>query len=235
MPLLSASPNVGAAFHHVTRAAAMLVQVAQSVRRQVVDEDRRAALDRNPRVRTATKGVDPHIQDAQCRQVVHLHVRRSGLRRTDALVRAAPPPVVIHRHERLVAEPGLRLHCYSENIPQSLRTCETIAEVAGLTDESVCPTLMRQGLRFWGAGAMACQAGQSPASPQGRKRIAHGVSRVEPVVSPSSPGTGRKTLSLNRNVETPGAGAFACQPAFSRLLSDAFGLQAIGRIMSSWR
>src|ERR1019366_7288093 len=48
-------------------------------------------------------------------------------------------------------------------------------------------------------GLLACRAGRSPASPQGRKILAHGVSRVEPVVRPSSPGTGRKTLSLNRN------------------------------------
>jgi len=31
------------------------------------------------------------------------------------------------------------------------------AEIAGLTDESVCPTLVRKRLRFGGAGAFACQ------------------------------------------------------------------------------
>src|ERR1039458_3116304 len=40
---------------------------------------------------------------------------------------------------------------------RSLRSCEKIAEIAGLTDESVCPTLVREGLRFCGAGAFACQ------------------------------------------------------------------------------
>src|ERR1035441_6162664 len=38
---------------------------------------------------------------------------------------------------------------------RSLRSCEKIAEIAGLTDESVCPTLVREGLRFCGAGAFA--------------------------------------------------------------------------------
>jgi hypothetical protein len=35
-----------------------------------------------------------------------------------------------------------------------------------------------------------------PGKPEGRKIIAHGVSRVGPVKSPSSPGTGRKILSF---------------------------------------
>jgi len=51
-----------------------------------------------------------------------------------------------------------------------------------------------------------------PTKPEGRKKIAHGVSRVEPVVSPSSPGTGRKILSLDSKGETPGTDAFVCQP-----------------------
>ncbi len=51
-----------------------------------------------------------------------------------------------------------------------------------------------------------------PAKPEGRKKIAHGVSRVEPVVSPSSAGTGRKILSLDGKGETPGTDAFVCQP-----------------------
>src|ERR1035437_8215517 len=34
---------------------------------------------------------------------------------------------------------------------------EAIGEAAVLTDESVCPTFVRQGLRFCGAGACACQ------------------------------------------------------------------------------
>src|SRR6202453_2981726 len=39
----------------------------------------------------------------------------------------------------------------------TVRSWERIAEIAGLTDESVCPTLARIGLRFCGAGAFACQ------------------------------------------------------------------------------
>src|ERR1019366_7868806 len=127
----------------------------------------------------------------------HQPVRGSGLRRTDALVRAAPPPVVIRRDEGLIAEPGLRLHCYPENIPQTLRTREIIAEVAGLTDESVCPTLARPLRRFHfarGARTRACRVD----------------TRVDAWFC--------------------GAGAFACQPALSRLLSTALGLPAIGRI-----
>ena len=40
---------------------------------------------------------------------------------------------------------------------RSLRRRERNAESAGLTDESVCPTLMRKRLRACGAGAFACQ------------------------------------------------------------------------------
>ena len=40
---------------------------------------------------------------------------------------------------------------------RSLKGCEKIAGIAGLTDESVCPTLVRKGLRSCGAGAFACQ------------------------------------------------------------------------------
>ena len=40
---------------------------------------------------------------------------------------------------------------------RSLRSCKEIAETAGLTDESVCPTLVRKGLCSCGAGAFACQ------------------------------------------------------------------------------
>jgi uncharacterized protein (TIGR03437 family) len=42
-------------------------------------------------------------------------------------------------------------------ILRSLGSREEIAEIAGLTDASVCPTLVRKGLRFRGAGAFACQ------------------------------------------------------------------------------
>src|ERR1035437_10168664 len=38
-----------------------------------------------------------------------------------------------------------------------LKSCKKIAWFAVLTDESVCPTLVRKGLRFCGAGAFACQ------------------------------------------------------------------------------
>src|ERR1039458_3384051 len=39
----------------------------------------------------------------------------------------------------------------------TVRSCEETAEIAGLTDESVCSTLVRKGLRFCGTGAFACQ------------------------------------------------------------------------------
>ena len=39
----------------------------------------------------------------------------------------------------------------------TVRRYERFAEIAGLTDESVCPTLARISLRFCGAGAFACQ------------------------------------------------------------------------------
>jgi hypothetical protein len=39
----------------------------------------------------------------------------------------------------------------------TVRSCKEIAETAGLTDESVCPTLVRRGWCSCGAGAFACQ------------------------------------------------------------------------------
>jgi hypothetical protein len=41
--------------------------------------------------------------------------------------------------------------------PTTVSSCEIIAQIAGLTDESVCPTFASMGLRFRGAGAFACQ------------------------------------------------------------------------------
>src|ERR1022692_3197991 len=55
---------------------------------------------------------------------------------------------------------SIRLHQYTLlafRVDRSLRSREKIAEIAGLTDESVCPTLVRKGLGFCGAGAFACQ------------------------------------------------------------------------------
>jgi hypothetical protein len=45
-----------------------------------------------------------------------------------------------------------------------------------------------------------------PGQPEGRKIIAHGVSRVGPVDSLRSPGTGRKIRSFDRNIQTPAGG-----------------------------
>jgi len=39
----------------------------------------------------------------------------------------------------------------------TVRSREKITEVGGLTDGSVCPTLVRKGWRLGGAGAFACQ------------------------------------------------------------------------------
>jgi hypothetical protein len=38
-----------------------------------------------------------------------------------------------------------------------MRSCEKIGMIAGLADESVCPTLACNGLHPGGAGAFACQ------------------------------------------------------------------------------
>jgi hypothetical protein len=40
---------------------------------------------------------------------------------------------------------------------RSLRRCEKMREIAVLTDESVCPTLLRKRSRLCGTGAFACQ------------------------------------------------------------------------------
>jgi hypothetical protein len=39
----------------------------------------------------------------------------------------------------------------------TMSAAEKAAEIAGLTDESVCPTSARKGFAFCGAGAFACQ------------------------------------------------------------------------------
>src|ERR1022692_830359 len=52
---------------------------------------------------------------------------------------------------------------------------------------------------------------------------AHRVSRVGPVESPNSPGTGRKILSLYRNVENPICRSNSPAALAGRLLQDEVG------------
>jgi hypothetical protein len=64
----------------------------------------------------------------------------------------------------------------------TVRSREKIAEIAGLTDESVCPTLLRQDLHSCGAGAFACQPIFSQLLREGlpapdSKRLCHHPSR----------------------------------------------------------
>lgn len=110
--VLPADQDVVAAFDHVPGAAAVLVRVAQPVRRQVVDEDGGAALGGNPGIRSAARRVNAGIGDAQCSPAVHVHVGRAGFRRPDAFVRATQPAVRVRGHQGAIAEPGLFGHVY---------------------------------------------------------------------------------------------------------------------------
>jgi hypothetical protein len=65
-------------------------------------------------------------------------------------------------------------HARGSNRP--LRSCEIIAEIDGLTDESVCPTLVRKGLPYGGAGAFACHPVAARSREDGRAMtVLHGL------------------------------------------------------------
>jgi len=109
-------PDILAAFHHPSGSTAMLVQVAQAVRFQIVDEHREAALYGDPRIRSAAPRMHARIGDAQRRPAVHVHVGRPGLRRADALVRATRPAMIVLGYQRAIAEPRLFSHSTVSNI-----------------------------------------------------------------------------------------------------------------------
>lgn len=85
---LAADQEIRAALNHVAGTPTVPVLIAQTVRRQVVDDHGLAAGNRHPGVGTATMPVNPAVGDAQRRPVVDAHVGRSGLGRTYAEVRA---------------------------------------------------------------------------------------------------------------------------------------------------
>ena len=120
MPLI-AHQNVLTAFDHIPRAAAVFVPITQTVRLQIVNKDRLAALDRDPRVRSAAVGMDAAICDAQRRAVVDFDIGRTGFCRSDAFVRATGPVVCIRGNQGLVAETGLFGHSPASTISRSER------------------------------------------------------------------------------------------------------------------
>jgi len=112
----AAYQDVSAAFHHAAGASAVLIGVAQAVGFQVVDEDGAAALNGDPGIRPTASRVDPAVGDAQGRPAVHVHIGRTGLRRSDAFVRAVHPMVGVLGNEGAIAEPRLWLHMPIRNI-----------------------------------------------------------------------------------------------------------------------
>lgn len=119
---LSADDYVVAAFHHKARPAAMLIRVPDPVGLQVVDENRLAALRRNPQVRTAAFEMNAHVADAQRRPAIHSHIRRSGFRRSNANVRALDPVVIVRGNQRTISQARLfGGHTSSSNITRKFR------------------------------------------------------------------------------------------------------------------
>jgi hypothetical protein len=117
---LAAHHHVFAALDHVTRAAAVLVGIAQAVRFQIIDEHGLTAGDGNPGIGPATVGVAAGIAHAQRGPAIDLHIGRAGFRRADADMRTSRALVVVVRgHFGIVAEPRLRANHLVENIPQT--------------------------------------------------------------------------------------------------------------------
>jgi hypothetical protein len=97
----------------------VLVEIAQAVSGQIVNEHGFAAGNRHPGVGAATVGVNASIGDAQGRKGVHDYVERAGFGGTDTDVGTAGALVVrVRGHFGKVTESGLRLHCMLGNIPQ---------------------------------------------------------------------------------------------------------------------
>jgi hypothetical protein len=72
-------------------------------------------------------------------------------------------PAAQHRQrvaaQRVVSDaPAILRVAFCDSVTfRDVRSCKIIARITGLTDGSACPTLVRKGLRFCGAGAFACQ------------------------------------------------------------------------------
>jgi hypothetical protein len=117
---LPAHQGIAAAFDHEAGPAAVHVLVAQPVRGAIVDQDRAAASHRNPGIRSAAKGMNSRIPYPQRRTAIDQRIGRPSLGWANAHVRAVPFKVCIRRYQRLIAEPGLRLHrSLSVNIARS--------------------------------------------------------------------------------------------------------------------
>ena len=88
----------------------MLILVIQAMRLQVIDENGLRALDRDPSIGAAARGMDPGVGHPQGRLVVHHDIRRSLHSGTGGVVRAARFAVRVCGYCGLIANPSLRLH-----------------------------------------------------------------------------------------------------------------------------
>ena len=102
-PKLLIDNDVGAAFDHIARAAAMAGGVAKPHRRNVVDEHFGAALRGLPGVGTAASAVHAGIAHAQGGPAVNEDVRRTADGRASDGVRAAVLAVAVGGAEGFVA------------------------------------------------------------------------------------------------------------------------------------
>jgi hypothetical protein len=112
MKYLVANQNIGTAFHHLARAAAVLVAVAQAVRLKIIEKDCLASFDCLPGIRAATLRVSTLVCDAKSRLAIHENVRRSRGGRANAGVRTATSLMGVYRH--LGSIPESRLGAYHE-------------------------------------------------------------------------------------------------------------------------
>src|ERR1039458_1998331 len=115
------------------------------------------------RVSCCTKTTDPGIPVSPSSRATISTTGSSDITEIAPMARAFSP-LPRARHTPLARGPATRPTRVGHNDRRIARKQEeTIAEIAGLTDENVCPTLARKGLRYCGAGAFACQ---QPAVPQ---------------------------------------------------------------------
>jgi hypothetical protein len=116
--MMSARQNVGAAFDHLPRPAAVLVAIALAVSGKIVDQNGGTAFHGDPGIRPAAGRVNARIAYPQRGPLIHHDIRRTGFRRADANVRAICPSMDVCRRERPVADSRLRLHKRSRIVSQ---------------------------------------------------------------------------------------------------------------------
>ena len=88
----------------------MLIDVAEAVRLQEIDQYRGASLLRDPRIRSTTRHVNALVRDAQCRSKIDLDIRRTYDGWTDCRVWTSRTSVGIRWNKGFVTQSTLRRH-----------------------------------------------------------------------------------------------------------------------------